>query len=138
MLTGWETVLLVEDNDAVRIAGQRALEAYGYRVLIAEDASTGTRLAREAAGPIHLLVTDVVMPGTSGRVLAEQMQSAYPDLKVLFVSGYTDDAVVRHGVLQRGTHFLQKPYAGATLVRKVREVLAARGPEKGVARGSTH
>lgn len=125
ILEGSETVLLVEDNEAVRGAARRALEAYGYRVLAAGTAEDVARQLNEVSGRVDLLVTDVVMPGTSGRLLAEQLQTQHPHLKVLFVSGYTDDAVVQHGVLKSGTPFLQKPFTGPALVRKVREVLDA-------------
>ena len=125
ILEGSETVLLVEDNEAVRGAARRALEAYGYRVLAAGTAEDVARQLNEVSGRVDLLVTDVVMPGISGRLLAEQLQTQHPHLKVLFVSGYTDDAVVQHGVLKSGTPFLQKPFTGPALVRKVREVLDA-------------
>jgi PAS domain S-box-containing protein len=117
------TVLLVEDDSAVRVAAQRALEAHGYRVLTAAGGDDAGKRLRDESGPLHLLVTDVVMPGVSGRALAEELQSARPGLKVLFVSGYTDEAIVRHGVLANRVNFLQKPFTGATLARKVREVL---------------
>jgi two-component system cell cycle sensor histidine kinase/response regulator CckA len=120
---GSETILLVEDEDAVRDLAVVALQGFGYRLLTASSAAAALQLMATHRDDVHLLVTDVVMPEMSGRKLAESLKAAYPDLRVLFVSGYTDDAVVRHGVLQANVAFLQKPFTPGSLARKVREVL---------------
>jgi two-component system cell cycle sensor histidine kinase/response regulator CckA len=122
---GTETVLLVEDEDAVRSLIRIVLQGAGYRVLEASDGGEAVAVAGRHEGPIHLLLSDVVMPVLGGRELAERLLTLHPEMKVLFQSGYTDDAVVRHGVLQEKVHFLQKPYAPAALAWKVREVLDA-------------
>ena len=123
--SGIETVLLVEDEPAVRRLIADMLRPLGYRVLEARHGIEAQMIDREHKGPIHLLITDVVMPQISGRKVAELLTSSRPNLKVLFVSGYTDDAVVHHGLLEPGINFLQKPFAADTLARKVREVLDA-------------
>jgi CheY-like chemotaxis protein len=120
---GAETVLLVEDGAAVRAVTRQVLERQGYTILEAPDADTELHLAAGHKGPIHLLLTDVVMPKMSGRELADQLTALRANLKVLYVSGYTDDAVVRHGVLKAGTAFLQKPFTPDGLARKIRAVL---------------
>jgi len=120
---GSETVLLVEDDEAVRALARKMLAAHGYTVLAAASGAEALKLAADHTGPIHLLVTDVVLPGMSGRELATRFQSVRPGLKVLYTSGYTDDAVVHHGVLDPGIAFLQKPFTSGTLARKVRETL---------------
>src|SRR5690606_20983728 len=99
------------------------LETGGYTVLEASRASEALALAHAHAGPIHLLLTDVVMPEISGRLLAEQLTALRPDLKVLYMSGYTDDAVVRHGLLTAEVEFLSKPFSPTVLTAKVRRVL---------------
>ena len=108
---GYETVLLVEDEDAVRALTRHVLTGCGYTVLEASDGDEAPRVAAGHAGPIHLLVTDVVMPGLGGRTWPERVTERHPEARVLFVSGYTDDAVVRHGVLHEGVNFLQKPFS---------------------------
>jgi CheY-like chemotaxis protein len=123
LVGGSETVLVVEDVAAVRTVACEMLARHGYRVLEAPDGDTALRLAAKHQGQIHLLLTDVVMPDVSGRELADQLAALRPGLRVLFMSGYTDDAVVRHGVLQEGIAYLQKPFTPDTLARKVRRVL---------------
>jgi response regulator RpfG family c-di-GMP phosphodiesterase len=121
---GSETVLLVEDEPSVRDLANRLLKQQGYRVLEAANGEEALRLAQETAGErIHLLLTDVVLPQMSGKELADQLKTFRPDLKLLYTSGYTDFAVVHHGVLNSGTHFLQKPFSLKTLSQKVREAL---------------
>jgi PAS domain S-box-containing protein len=120
---GSEIVLLVEDAAPVRVLARRSLEACGYTVLDAPDPQAALALSASYAGGIDILVTDVVMPGMSGRELAERLVPERPQMKVLFTSGYTDDAMVRQGVLTAGVAFLQKPFVPDTLARKVREVL---------------
>jgi CheY-like chemotaxis protein len=125
-IRGSETILLAEDDDMVRTLTRRLLVANGHVVLVAAHGEEALQLARRHAGKIQLLITDVVMPGMSGRALADQIVAMLPAIKVLYLSGYTDDAIVRHGVLEPGVAFLQKPFAAEALVRKVREVLDAR------------
>ncbi len=120
---GTETVLLVEDDDVVRGLVGNVLEGNGYQVLTASHSEEAFRLSGRYDGAIQLMVTDVVMPGMSGRELAERLASSRPKMKVLYISGYTDDAVVRHGVLTEGMAFLQKPFTPDVLLHKVREVL---------------
>ncbi len=124
-LQGLETILLVEDEDAVRELARDALRARGYTVLEARHGAEALQIAEQQPGPIHLMITDVVMPGMSGRVLANRLAVLQPRMKVLFMSGYTDNAIVHHGVLDPGTVFLQKPFGPAVLSHKVREVLDA-------------
>jgi CheY-like chemotaxis protein len=122
---GTETILLVEDEDGVRALTQHVLVGCGYTVLEAPDGAKAIQIAVEHREPIHLLVTDVVMPEVGGRIVAEQVIARHPEVRVLYVSGYTDDAVIRHGVLREGVNFLQKPFSPAFLAIKVREVLDA-------------
>ncbi len=124
LVGGTETILLVEDEPQVRAVVRRALERAGYAVLVAQDPDDALRLC-EARQPIDLLLTDVVMPHMNGRELAERVRSRYPATKALFMSGYTDDAILRHGVLDAGVPFLQKPVTPALLARRVRETLDA-------------
>jgi two-component system, cell cycle sensor histidine kinase and response regulator CckA len=121
---GSEVVLLVEDEKGVRELAREYLEMSGYTVLEAEDGHTALELAAMHAGPIHLLMTDVVMPGISGRELADRVLHIRPAIKVLYMSGYTDQAVVRHGILDSDAVLLQKPFSLATLAAKLRDVLA--------------
>ena len=123
---GTETVLLVEDDPSVRQLARIVLETQGYHVLQAINGQDALRVAREYTGTIRLVVTDVIMPQMGGKIMSEWLKTAYPSLKVLFTSGYTDEMVIRHGVLELGVTFLQKPYTPATLVRKVREMLDAK------------
>jgi CheY-like chemotaxis protein len=135
---GTETVLLVEDATPVRTLARRGLEGHGYRVLDASDGPAALELSARHQGRIDLLVTDVVMPGMSGRELAERLAPQRPTMKVLYTSGYTDDAMVRQGVLTAGVAFLQKPFVPDSLARKVREVLdrdqGSGGGDQGAAR----
>jgi PAS domain S-box-containing protein len=123
---GDETILLVEDEEAVRGLARLVLEKRGYHVIEARDGADALRLSEQEPSLIHLMVTDVVMPNMSGRVLAERLQTLRPEMSVLYMSGYTDDTIVRHGVLDANMHFLQKPFTGASLSEKVRAVLDAR------------
>jgi DNA-binding response OmpR family regulator len=116
-------ILLVEDADALRKLAQAFLESNGYRVLSAPSGEAALDIARHHSGIFDLLLTDVVMPGMNGRVLAEQLSVRQPGLKVLFMSGYTDSFIAGHGVLQAGTNLLHKPFTEEILVSKVREVL---------------
>jgi hypothetical protein len=122
---GSETVLLVEDEPAVRQFARRALEANGYLVLAAARGEEALSLAARHQGPIHVLVTDVVMPGMGGPELARRLAERRPTLRVLYCSGYTDDAAVREGVREAGRAFLQKPFASEDLIQKLREVLTS-------------
>jgi len=122
---GTETVLVVEDEPAVLSLSRRALEAQGYVVLAASDAAAALRVVERHGGMIHLLLTDVVMPGLSGRELADQLAGQRPGIRVLYMSGYPGDAVVQHGTLPTGSAFLQKPFSPDGLARKVRDVLDA-------------
>jgi len=123
MPQGSETILLVEDEDAVRSLTRYTLQMQGYVVLEARDGEEALRVAEQHQGQIHLLMTDVVMPRMGGRQVAERLTQAQPALKLLFVSGYTDDAVVRHGVMASEVAFLQKPFTPSALTQKVRDVL---------------
>jgi two-component system cell cycle sensor histidine kinase/response regulator CckA len=118
-----ETILLVEDEPGVRNLVRDTLKEDGYIVLEANNSAEALLLSEQHPGPIHLLFTDVVMPGLSGRQLAERLLPQRPGLKILYMSGYTDDAIVRHGVLEPGVVFLHKPFTPQILTRKVREVL---------------
>jgi two-component system cell cycle sensor histidine kinase/response regulator CckA len=124
-LRGSETVLLVEDAPAVREVARRILERYGYRVVEAATGEAALRLAADLPGQVDLLLSDVVMPGMGGRSLADRLTSLNPAVKVLFMSGYTDDAAVRLDVLGAAATYLQKPFSPVTLARTVREVLDA-------------
>jgi len=120
---GTETVLLVEDEAGVRSLARQALESRGYRVLEASDGAIALQICRDHCDSIDLILSDVVMPRMGGRELSEQVAIICPSTRVLFTSGYTDDAVVRHGVYQAESNFLQKPFTVHALLRKVREVL---------------
>ena len=120
---GKETVLLVEDEAAVRELAAFTLREKGYTVLVAVNGEEGLRTARQHDGKIDLVFTDVVMPVMGGKEMADALHASHPDTKVLFTTGYTEEAIGHHGVLRPGIVFLQKPYVTATLARKVREVL---------------
>jgi signal transduction histidine kinase/CheY-like chemotaxis protein len=136
-----ETILLVEDAQRVRAVVREILEMSGYVVLEARHGAEALEISNRHAGTIHLLVTDVVMPQMSGRELAQRLATLRPELKVLYMSGYTDDAIVRHGVLASGIAFLSKPFTPDALALKVREVLdgvadgAPAGPSVAPGRG---
>ncbi len=120
---GTETILLVEDDEAVRAVARRALERTGYRVIVAQDTADALRLPEHTHEPVHLLLTDVVMPSMSGVELATRLLAHWPHLKVVYMSGYTDGSIVSHGVSQRGASFLQKPFTSEQLGLKLRSVL---------------
>ena len=122
-LSGSETILLVEDEESVRQLARQILAMEGYTVLAAENGEAALALCARYEGPIHLLVTDVVMPRMSGRKLADRLAILRPATKVLYTSGYTDNAIVHQGEVDPGTPFLQKPFIPTTLRSKVREVL---------------
>ena len=124
---GSETVLLVEDEESVRQLVRETLESKGYKVLEADHGESALHIVSHHSGKIDMLITDVVMPGMSGRELSAQLCSSYPHTKVLYLSGYTEDAIAHEGVLESGTAFLQKPFTLQMLARKVREVLDERG-----------
>jgi DNA-binding NtrC family response regulator len=122
-LHGNETILAVEDDDLLRPLIIDVLKIYGYEVLEARDGDEAWRLCKDHAGPIHLMLTDVVMPRMSGPQLAEQVAARRPQMKVLFMSGYTNDTILHHGILHEGISFIQKPFSPDDLAKKVREML---------------
>jgi CheY-like chemotaxis protein len=126
-LQGTETVLVVEDEDSVRALARRVLRGRGYTVIEAGDGVEALDLCQEYKETIHLLLTDVVMPGgVDGRVLAEQVAHYWPGIKVLYMSGYTDEVIAHHGMLAPGVYLIQKPFGPDALARKVRDMLEAR------------
>jgi PAS domain S-box-containing protein len=129
---GTETILIVEDVSGLCGLAKRTLESAGYNVLTAASGEQALLLLERYEEPVHLMVTDVVMPGMSGRDLAERLDLTRPGMKVLYMSGYTDDIVVRHGVVEEGVPFISKPFALADLIRKVRDVLDAPGKRGGL------
>jgi two-component system, cell cycle sensor histidine kinase and response regulator CckA len=124
---GTETVLLVEDEESVRQLVRETLAAKGYRVMEAENGEAGVTAAAQHDGKIDLVITDVVMPGMGGRELVKQLAQSRPETKVLYLSGYTEDAIVSEGTIESGAAFLQKPFTLQNLSRKVREVLGQSG-----------
>src|SRR5688572_19657685 len=122
---GSETVLVVEDEAEVRALARDILEMFGYTVLEAGRPQEALEMVERRREPIHLVLTDVVMPGMSVRALAEHLAMVAPEIRVLYMSGYTDDTVGRHGMLDSGTAFLEKPFTPQALSRKVRETLDA-------------
>lgn len=122
-ITGSETILLAEDNEQLRIIARKFLEDLGYKVLVAEDGLDAERIATESDEEIHLLLTDVIMPGVNGKELSEHLLAARPEIKVIFMSGYTDDIIATQGVLESGVVFLQKPFTQRSLGEKIREAL---------------
>ncbi len=128
-LAGSETILLVEDSEPLRKLVHAILAKCGYAMLVASTRDEALQICRQYSGSIHLMLTDVVLPGMTIRELADRLVAIRPDMKVLHMSGYTDETIVRHGVLEAGVAYLQKPFTGQTLLRKVREVLDAPGKE---------
>ncbi len=126
--SGTETILVVEDEEAVRNLAKRILSEAGYTVLTAASGSEALLIGERHQGIVRLLLTDVVMPQMSGKQLADLLVKLYPNLRVLYMSGYTDDAIVHHGVLDDGTHFIGKPFSPADLTRMVRQVLDSEMP----------
>jgi CheY-like chemotaxis protein len=124
-VAGSETILLVEDEEAVRALAARILQECGYKVLESMGPKDALQIGHRHKEPIDLLLTDVVLPRMGGRKVAEHLVISRPGMKVLYMSGYTDDVIFHRGVLEANTAFLQKPFTFATLTRKVREVLDA-------------
>ena len=120
---GSETILLVEDDESVRSFVRSVLKSRGYKLLEAGGSDEAVRLIEKHFGPIHLLLTDVIMPRMSGPELAARLASLHPEARVLYMSGYTENAIVHQGVLEPGTHSLQKPFVPETLIQKIRVVL---------------
>jgi len=120
---GSETILLVEDEEAVRELASRILSAKGYSVVAAKSTKEAEQFAEKHGAKIHLLLTDIIMPGTSGRELAKRITARHPRTRVLYMSGYTDNVLAQGGVLEAGLSFLQKPFTPGALVQKVRDVL---------------
>jgi CheY-like chemotaxis protein len=124
-LHGSETILVVEDQEEVRTLIRKILEARGYRVLAAANGAAALQAAALHPGPIHLLLSDVIMPGMSGREVSRLLTPTRLSMRTLYVSGYTDESIVQHGVLEPEVEFLQKPFTAEGLLRRVREVLDA-------------
>jgi len=124
---GWETILLVEDEESLRAIARETLENHGYRVLEALGGPEAIEIAKRHAEAIHLLLTDVVMPGVNGRALAEALTADRPEMRVLYMSGYTDDVIARSGVLESGILLIEKPFAAVALLGRVREALVRPG-----------
>lgn len=120
---GPQTILLVEDLDSLRKLTREYLESFGYRVLDARGGPEALQIAKEHPRMINLLVTDVIMPGMLGPELADRLSAMRPGIRVLYLSGYTDEAIARHGVLEPGVHFLEKPFSIGDLLEKVRLAL---------------
>ena len=118
-----ETILLVEDDPALLELTFSMLERLGYRVLASDSPDEALQVAAEHTGPIDLLLTDVIMPGINGKELAQQLLTLHPELKLVYMSGYTADVIAHHGVLDAGVHFLQKPFSRTSLSLKIKEAL---------------
>jgi CheY-like chemotaxis protein len=126
-LKGTETILLVDDDDQVRAVARHILRRSGYVVLDAANAGEALLVCEKHTAAIHLLLTDVVLPRMSGRELADRLAKLRPAMKILYMSGYADEAILQHGILESGAAFLQKPLTRDKLTRKVRQVLSGRG-----------
>jgi CheY-like chemotaxis protein len=126
LLSGCETILLVEDEEAVRRSAVEFLQLNGYIILQASNGNEALQVAREYKGSIDLMITDVVMPQLGGAKLAEQLVAERPDIEVLFVSGYAETTVLRHGNIDIVARFLQKPFSLKVLAQKIRKVLESR------------
>jgi CheY-like chemotaxis protein len=124
-LRGSETVLLVEDEAPVRAIARRILSSLGYTVLEARHGADALRISEKHPGPLHLLVTDVVMPEMSGRDLSRHIRAQRPGLPILYISGYTDDELLRRGILETGAQLLRKPFLPAELARVVKQLVSA-------------
>ena len=120
---GHETVVVAEDDDGVRELTFDILQKHGYRVITASNTGELFQALHDYDGSVDMLLTDVIMPGMNGRELFEKLKSSYPELKVIFMSGYTDDVIAHHGILEEGMHFIQKPFSINLLTDKVRSVL---------------
>jgi CheY-like chemotaxis protein len=120
---GTETILLVEDEDQIRAVARNILASAGYRVLEARAPLEALSISEQHTDGIDLLLTDVVMPGMNGRLVAERVRAMRPGIRILFMSGYTDDTILHHGILEMGVAFIQKPLTPDALTRKVRQVL---------------
>jgi CheY-like chemotaxis protein len=123
IVKGTETVLMVEDEESILRLGKTILERFGYTVLTADTPGKALATAKRYKDPIHLLVTDVVMPEMNGKVLRDGIENLQPNIKVLFMSGYTANVIMQRGILESDVHFLQKPFSINSLADKVREVL---------------
>jgi CheY-like chemotaxis protein len=122
-LDGSETILIVEDDERLRFLAKKILQRHGYKILEFESGDEALEAIKAYEGPIHLLITDVVMPGMSGKETAENLQTLLPDVRVIYMSGYLDDTIVRHGILSPGVNFLEKPFSPKGLAGIVRKVL---------------
>ena len=120
---GTETILLVEDDHAVRAVAHRSLVRFGYDVLSASRGDEALRIAEEHGGEIDLLLTDIMMPGMNGVEVAARIAESYPGIRIFFMSGYADQDLVRQGLLEPGTHFLQKPFTPQELAERIRNIL---------------
>lgn len=123
MPAGQETILVVEDDATIRKLIHDVLHRQGYTLLRAQNGQEALGLSSRHTGPLHLLLTDVILPGMSGKELAAQLSQSHPDLKVIFMSGYTDDIISSSGELSQNVNFLQKPFSFMDMTRKVRDVL---------------
>jgi DNA-binding NtrC family response regulator len=136
LLQGSGTILLVEDEDSLRELSHRLLESMGYEVMEAANGADAICIAGQCTDPIQLLITDVVMPGMSGRELAKLLLAMRAQMKVLYVSGHTDDVILHHAILKPGVAFLQKPFTRDALAKKIEEVLGPSGGKLDKSRGA--